>query len=137
VIARAGTIASSLGSFIGGLARRLFGAPVAPPLKSTEVLANASTALVAPAPIASTESSGPWYPLLGSRIALGATGFEIALEQTGARGSGYILISPEGRAIAYSGHLDELKRFAELHAQWRSEFFVPPDAMAAIKMRRP
>ncbi|TBR71243.1 MAG: hypothetical protein EPN72_15035 [Nevskiaceae bacterium] len=63
-----------------------------------------------------------WYPLLGHRIALADTGFEISLEQSGRMSGHFILWSPEGKGLFAGANLDELKEVAETQAKFRSEF---------------
>lgn len=89
--------------------------------KLSAVVGRLLTARLANAP-AILRSSGPqWVAVLGQRLELGATGFEIRL-MSDPHTMPYHVFDPDGRRMAWGGDLQGLKRFAEQHARDRAEF---------------
>jgi len=88
--------------------------------KHARYRAIAASLPVPPAPPAPAATA--WQALPGQRLALGATGFEIAFDQRGSPYS-YLLISPEGRELAKAvdGFLDQMKKHAEALAAERAQ----------------
>ncbi|TAL72878.1 MAG: hypothetical protein EPN79_02225 [Burkholderiaceae bacterium] len=67
-----------------------------------------------------------WYPLPGYRLALGDTGFEISMEQTGKLAGFFVLWNPECKGVFASADLDELKTSGEAQAKFRAQFNTSP-----------